>query len=89
MTWPSRIAQLLILGYQVLISPVLPANCRYWPSCSHYAREALARHGLGKGGWLALRRLMRCHPWGGWGYDPVPDADTDHRDGGGCRHLAR
>ena len=47
-------------------------SCRYWPSCSAYAEEALARHGLVRGSWLTLRRLMRCHPWGGHGVDPVP-----------------
>jgi putative membrane protein insertion efficiency factor len=58
--------------YRVLLSPVLGPRCRYLPSCSEYALEALARHGVGRGGWLALRRIIRCHPWGGSGYDPVP-----------------
>jgi uncharacterized protein len=58
--------------YRVLLSPVLGPRCRYLPSCSEYALEALARHGVGRGGWLALRRILRCHPWGGSGYDPVP-----------------
>lgn len=61
-----------ILGYRYLISPVLPMSCRYAPSCSAYAVEAVMRHGMVKGGWLALRRIARCHPWGGDGYDPVP-----------------
>jgi uncharacterized protein len=49
-----------------------PSPCRYWPSCSEYAREAVERHGVRRGGWLALRRVLRCHPWGGSGVDPVP-----------------
>ena len=64
----------LIRGYQLLISPLLPPSCRYMPSCSEYARQAVRRHGPLAGGWLAARRLARCHPWGGHGYDPVPDA---------------
>ena len=63
----------LIQAYRVLISPVLPASCRYLPSCSHYAGEALLRHGTLRGAWLAIGRIMRCHPWGGEGYDPVPE----------------
>lgn len=58
--------------YQLCISPMLPAACRYQPTCSQYAIEALRRHGPLKGLWLALRRIARCHPWGGSGYDPVP-----------------
>ncbi|MBQ7608289.1 MAG: membrane protein insertion efficiency factor YidD [Desulfovibrionaceae bacterium] len=58
--------------YKICISPFLPPACRCYPTCSAYAREALLRHGLFRGGWLALRRLLRCHPWGGSGYDPVP-----------------
>lgn len=64
----------LIRGYQILISPLLPPSCRYLPSCSEYARQAVRRHGPLMGAWLAVRRLARCHPWGGFGYDPVPDA---------------
>lgn len=63
----------LIRLYQLAISPLLGPNCRYAPSCSEYAREAIARFGPLRGGWLALRRLGRCHPWGGSGYDPVPE----------------
>jgi hypothetical protein len=63
----------LIRVYQYGISPVLPRVCRYTPSCSEYASEAIERHGVLRGGWLAARRLLRCHPWGGSGYDPVPD----------------
>ncbi len=66
----------LIRVYQWALSPLLAAHCashcRFLPSCSEYAREALLAHGLFAGGWLALRRICRCHPWGGCGYDPVP-----------------
>ena len=62
----------LVQAYRWLLSPILPPSCRYWPSCSSYAGEALARHGALAGGWLAVRRILSCHPWGGWGYDPVP-----------------
>ena len=58
--------------YQLFISPLLPPSCRFVPSCSQYALEALRKHGPVKGLWLALRRIARCHPWGGSGYDPVP-----------------
>lgn len=63
---------LLVRGYQVAISPLLPPACRYYPTCSHYAVEALERHGAWRGGWLALRRVLRCHPFRPGGYDPVP-----------------
>ncbi len=62
----------LIRVYQLVISPLLGPKCRYTPTCSHYGIEALKKYGLIKGGWLALRRIGRCHPWGGHGYDPVP-----------------
>jgi putative membrane protein insertion efficiency factor len=62
----------LILLYKLLVSPLLPPRCRFLPTCSDYALEAVARHGALKGSWLAARRLLRCHPWGGSGYDPVP-----------------
>ncbi|MBB6680633.1 membrane protein insertion efficiency factor YidD [Aequorivita sp. 609] len=63
---------LLIKGYQGFISPLLPSSCRYTPTCSHYAVEALQTHGLLKGSWLAIKRIGSCNPWGGSGYDPVP-----------------
>lgn len=62
----------LIKGYQLLLSPYLPASCRYHPGCSTYAAEAIMVHGPLRGLWLAVRRIVRCHPWGGMGYDPVP-----------------
>jgi putative membrane protein insertion efficiency factor len=64
--------QAVLRAYQLLISPLLPPSCRYLPTCSDYAIEALAQHGPLEGSALALRRLARCHPWGGSGYDPVP-----------------
>lgn len=63
---------LLVRGYQVSLGPLLPAACRYYPSCSAYAIEALERHGALRGSWLALRRIGRCHPFRPGGYDPVP-----------------
>ncbi|WP_246120783.1 membrane protein insertion efficiency factor YidD [Chitinolyticbacter meiyuanensis] len=63
---------MLVKLYQYTISPLLGPRCRYTPSCSHYAVEALAKYGALRGGWLTIRRLSRCHPWGGSGYDPVP-----------------
>lgn len=70
----SAVARALIRCYRCCISPFMMPRCRYLPTCSDYAEEALARHGPIAGGWLALRRLCRCHPWGGSGFDPVPDA---------------
>jgi uncharacterized protein len=67
-----RLLVLLVRGYQVSLSPMLPASCRYFPSCSAYAIEALERHGALRGGWLAARRIARCHPFHVGGYDPVP-----------------
>ena len=68
--------KILIRGYQLFISPVFPIACRYGPTCSSYALEAVSTHGAFKGGWLALKRIARCHPWGGEGYDPVPAKDA-------------
>ena len=68
----GRILTAFIRFYQVAISPWTPPSCRYTPTCSAYALEAIRVHGAGQGGWLALKRLASCHPWGGHGYDPVP-----------------
>ena len=62
---------LLIRSYRLLLSPILPAACRFQPTCSEYAEEALAKYGAVKGAYFVLRRVGRCHPWGGSGYDPV------------------
>ncbi len=86
MNLPRRLLWGLVRGYQLFISPVLPGSCRYVPSCSAYAAEAIARHGALKGGWLALKRIARCHPFGGWGYDPVPEIEgAIHTHAGGRR----
>jgi uncharacterized protein len=71
-TMLGRALVLMIRGYQVGISPFLPPSCRYEPSCSAYGAEAITKYGALRGGWLTVRRLLRCHPWGGSGYDPVP-----------------
>ena len=62
----------VIQFYKIFISPILPPSCRYSPSCSTYAIEALKKHGLAKGVFLAVKRIVSCHPWGGRGFDPVP-----------------
>ena len=62
----------LVRFYQVVVSPLKPPTCRYTPTCSQYALEALKKYGAFKGSWLTLKRIARCHPWGGCGYDPVP-----------------
>lgn len=69
-----RFARLLIRGYQLLVSPLLGNHCRFYPSCSQYAIEAIDRFGVLRGGFLAVRRLSRCHPWHAGGFDPVPDS---------------
>jgi putative membrane protein insertion efficiency factor len=69
---PRRLLGAAIRGYQVLVSPLLPPSCRFTPSCSQYALEAVTRHGALKGTWLAARRLARCHPFHPGGFDPVP-----------------
>ena len=69
---PRRLLAALIRGYQAAISPLLPPSCRFHPSCSQYALEAITRHGALRGSWLAARRLARCHPFHPGGYDPVP-----------------
>lgn len=65
-------AMRLVRAYQVVLSPLLGGRCRFAPSCSHYSIEAYERHGAVRGTWLTLRRVLRCHPWGGSGFDPVP-----------------
>ena len=70
LTLPRRLLVGLVRGYQLVVSPHLPSSCRYTPTCSHYAVEALQRYGVLKGTILAVWRIARCHPWGGHGYDP-------------------
>jgi hypothetical protein len=66
---------LLVRAYQLAISPMFPRTCRFEPSCSHYALDALQSHGPARGAWLSVKRIARCHPFGGWGWDPVPRGD--------------
>jgi putative membrane protein insertion efficiency factor len=68
----SRIVRLAVLGYRYGVSPFLGPHCRHLPTCSEYCLEAVAAHGAVRGVWLTARRLLRCHPWGTSGYDPVP-----------------
>jgi len=70
--WPRRGGAGLVRGYQRAISPLIPPACRFSPSCSEYMRVAIERYGLGRGTWLGLRRLLRCHPFHPGGFDPVP-----------------
>lgn len=71
-TRSGLVASWAIRGYQIAVRPILPAACRFAPSCSEYARQALAEQGLIRGGWLAIRRVLRCHPFNPGGYDPPP-----------------
>ena len=73
MTWAARIVALPVKAYRLIFSPWVGHNCRYHPTCSAYALEALEKHGALKGTWLAARRISRCHPWGDSGVDNVPD----------------
>jgi putative membrane protein insertion efficiency factor len=68
----SWLLVLFVRAYQMLLSPLLPPACRYYPSCSNYAIEALEKHGAWRGGWMAVRRILRCHPFRPGGFDPVP-----------------
>ena len=83
LSWAARLAAIPVYIYRLFLSPLLPRNCRFEPSCSVYALEALSRHGALKGGWLTLRRLARCHPFeslgAGSGYDPVPGTEEAQR----------
>jgi putative membrane protein insertion efficiency factor len=69
---PGACVGLLIRGYQTFISPAFPPSCRFTPTCSAYALTSIERYGLIRGGWLAIKRIARCHPWNPGGYDPVP-----------------
>ncbi|WP_026899305.1 membrane protein insertion efficiency factor YidD [Daejeonella oryzae] len=68
----SKFFLLIIRAYQILLSPILGASCRYTPTCSQYGIEAIQKYGPFKGGWLTLKRIASCNPWGGHGHDPVP-----------------
>jgi len=80
MSWGARLAVAVIRGYQLVLRPLLPAACRFEPSCSEYARGVLAEHGLARGTWLAIRRIGRCHPFHAGGYDPPPLARPRPRE---------
>jgi putative membrane protein insertion efficiency factor len=71
----QKILIAIIRGYRYLVSPWLGNHCRFHPSCSHYAAESIENHGVARGLWLSMRRVLRCHPWHPGGYDPVPPAD--------------
>jgi len=84
---PNAVSRLLakpLIGlvrlYRLVLSPWLGSNCRYQPTCSSYAIEALQVHGIMRGTWLAAKRIGRCHPWGGSGYDPVPGSERDNSE---------
>ena len=78
MTPAAYLLSLPVRAYRLVLSPYVGHGCRYQPTCSAYALDALNRHGALKGVWLAVRRIGRCHPLGGSGYDPVPGADPEH-----------
>ena len=82
----AHLLRLVIRVYQLTLSALIGRQCRFAPTCSEYAREAIAVHGALRGSWLAGRRLCRCHPWGAWGYDPVPKAS---RRPSGATRLCR
>lgn len=79
---PAKALIGLVKFYRLAISPWLGGNCRYQPTCSTYAIEALQMHGAFRGSWLAAKRMGRCHPWGGSGYDPVPGNKADEHEAG-------
>ena len=68
----ARLLLMLLAVYRIALSPFLGRNCRFFPSCSDYASEAVTRHGAAKGAWLSVKRITRCHPWHPGGFDPVP-----------------
>jgi putative membrane protein insertion efficiency factor len=76
----------LVRFYQVAISPMLGPRCRFYPTCSNYAIEALREHGAAKGSWLTARRICRCHPWNAGGVDPVPPKNSPNSTACGCNH---
>ena len=78
----------LVFAYRGLLSPIMPGSCRFRPTCSRYALDAIGRYGALRGGRLAATRLARCHPWGGWGYDPVPEPDATGQPTGAHRASA-
>jgi putative membrane protein insertion efficiency factor len=85
----ATLLRALLRAYQLAVSPLLGPRCRFAPSCSEYAREAIERHGAARGSLLALRRLLRCHPLGGSGFDPVPEDLGSARHGRALGHATR
>jgi putative membrane protein insertion efficiency factor len=85
----SKLLTMLLRFYQLAISPMLGPRCRFYPSCSMYALEAIRTHGAGRGSWLAARRVCRCHPWNPGGLDPVPEAKGKNSSSTacGCNHT--
>ncbi|WP_184838795.1 membrane protein insertion efficiency factor YidD [Allocatelliglobosispora scoriae] len=77
-TLAGRVLAVPVIAYRRWVSPAIPARCRFYPSCSAYALEAISRHGAAKGAWLAIRRIGRCHPFHPGGYDPVPPSARHH-----------
>jgi len=86
---PAWLLMVLISGYRKFVSPLLGARCRFYPSCSAYALEAIGTHGAARGTWLAIRRLSRCHPFHPGGLDPVPPAAADQATDNRARELTR
>lgn len=84
----AALVRVIIRGYQIAVSPVLPKSCRFYPSCSSYAMKSVERFGVLRGGWLAGKRILRCHPWTDSAYDPVPDTwpGDKHSHNKGCNH---
>ena len=82
----KKIFILPVRFYQLAISPHLPPSCRYTPTCSQYMIEAIQVHGPFAGGWMGLKRIGKCHPWGGSGYDPVPGKNDKHKHENGHQH---
>lgn len=83
--WAKALLKAPVLLYRYLLSPVLPPRCRYLPTCSEYAIEAIETHGPARGAYLAAHRLCRCHPWGGSGLDPVPPVSGDRQAAAGSQ----
>lgn len=81
---PARLLVVLLRGYQIYVSPAFPPVCRFHPTCSTYAIEALQRHGALRGSWLTLRRLLKCAPWHPGGIDPVPARPDHHEERARC-----
>lgn len=81
MSFFETLLLLAIAVYRKAFSPLLPPACRFYPTCSHYAEDAIRKHGIGRGGYMSLKRIARCHPWNSGGYDPVPsDLAQTERD---------